>query len=143
MSADHGDEFHDNGLNYWGHNGNFTAAQIQVPLVIHWPGRGKHDSDRRTSSADLTATLVPEVLGCTNPTTDYSTGTSLFAKDGRTWFHAGSYAQNAFVEENRIVLINSLGMLEYSDQRARPLKEKRWPTYMGQALEEMGRWYKR
>lgn len=143
VSADHGDEFNDNGLNYWGHNGNFTAAQIQVPLVIHWPGRGKHDSDRRTSSADLTATLVPEVLGCTNPTTDYSTGTSLFAKDGRTWFHAGSYAQNAFVEENRIVLINSLGMLEYSDQRARPLKEKRLPSYMGQALEEMGRWYKR
>lgn len=143
VSADHGDEFNDNGLNYWGHNGNFTAAQIQVPLVIHWPERGKHNSDRWSSSADLVATIVPEALGCTNPTSDYSTGTSLYEKNGRMWFHSGSYAQNAFVEENRIVLINSVGMLEYSDGQARALKDKTLPPYIGQAIEEMGRWYKR
>ena len=144
VSADHGDEFNDNGLNYWGHNGNFTAPQIQVPLVIHWPGREKHDSAVRASSADLVATLVSEGLGCTNPVSDYSTGASLYDDAARReWLHSGSYSQSAFVEKDRIVLINSLGMLDYMDGTTRPLKEKALPPYLGEALEEMSRWYRR
>ena len=40
VTSDHGEEFNDNGKNFWGHNGNFTDAQIKIPLVISWPGRG-------------------------------------------------------------------------------------------------------
>ena len=35
VSSDHGEEFNDNKLNYWGHNGNYTDAQIKVPLIVH------------------------------------------------------------------------------------------------------------
>ena len=35
VTSDHGDEFNDSGLNYWGHNGNFSQAQIKIPLVMY------------------------------------------------------------------------------------------------------------
>lgn len=35
ITADLGEEFNDSKLNYWGHNGNFSKAQIQIPLVIY------------------------------------------------------------------------------------------------------------
>jgi hypothetical protein len=34
ITADHGQEFNENKLNFWGHNGNFTKYQTQVPLII-------------------------------------------------------------------------------------------------------------
>lgn len=32
VTSDHGEEFNDSKLNYWGHNGNFSDAQIKIPL---------------------------------------------------------------------------------------------------------------
>ena len=34
LTGDHSNELNDNKLNFWGHNGNFTDAQIKVPFVI-------------------------------------------------------------------------------------------------------------
>lgn len=67
ISSDHGDEFNDNKLNFWGHGGNFTDAQIKVPLVIHWPGKKPANIEYMTSHLDLVPTLLPEVLGCETP----------------------------------------------------------------------------
>ena len=52
ISSDHGDEFNDNKLNFWGHGGNFTDAQIKVPLVIHWPGKKSANVEYVTSHLD-------------------------------------------------------------------------------------------
>ena len=84
--------------------------------------------DAVTSSADLTATLIPEALGCTNPTTDYTTGESLWSENRRkNWFHSASYSLNAFVEPERIVLINKFGMLEFQDKTGGPQRTKQCP----------------
>ena len=144
VSSDHGEEFNDNKLNYWGHNGNYTDAQIKVPLIVHWPGKAGRRVDAVTSSADLTATLIPEALGCTNPTTDYTTGESLWSKNRRkNWFHSASYSSNAFVEPERIVLINKFGMLEFQDKTGRPAKDETMPAYLKEAVDELTRWKKR
>lgn len=66
VTADHGEEFNDNGLNYWGHNGNFTTTQTHVPLLIHWPHQLPHKYNGMTSHYDLTPTLMQQALNCKN-----------------------------------------------------------------------------
>lgn len=115
ISADHGEEFNDNGDNYWGHNSNFTAAQTKVPLVVYWPGMGQGVEDRRTVSYDITATVLPRVFGVSNPLSDFTIGQDLFNLQPIDYFLAGSYLENAIVERDRIVLIDKVGMLQFKN----------------------------
>lgn len=80
ITGDHGEEFLENGT--WGHNSEFTEQQVRVPLVVHIPGRAAAVVDHPTSHVDLVPTLAP-LLGITNPTADYSTGTNLFSDETR------------------------------------------------------------
>ena len=115
ISADHGEEFNDNGDNYWGHNSNFTKAQTQVPLVLKWPQRGSGVISERSVSYDVTATILPRVFGVTNPLSDFTIGMDLFNLQPRDYFLAGSYLENAVIEKDRIVLIDKLGMLQFKN----------------------------
>ncbi|WP_277036597.1 sulfatase-like hydrolase/transferase [Turicimonas muris] len=143
ISSDHGDEFNDNKLNYWSHGGNFTDPQIKVPLVIHWPGKPKGTFDYLTTLMDLVPTILPEVLGCTNPTSDYSVGQNIWEPDRkRNWFYSSGYDRNAFVEPDRIVLINKAGLMEFLDKTYRPSKNKSIPPYMAEVMEETSRFAK-
>lgn len=143
ISSDHGDEFNDNKLNFWGHGGNFTDAQIKVPLVIHWPGKKPANIEYMTSHLDLVPTLLPEVLGCENPTEDYSVGMSIWKGAGRrNWVYSKGWSRDAFVEPNRIVLINAAGALEFLDKTYRPSKDKTIPAYIPEVLKENSRYLK-
>lgn len=108
VSADHGNEFNDNGLGYYGHNSNFTDAQIHIPLVIHWPGKAPHEYHHITTSYDLTATLLPEVLGVTNDTSDYTIGKSFFDKSPRDLIISSSYLEDAIIKKDYIIISNSI-----------------------------------
>lgn len=116
ISADHGEEFNDNGDNYWGHNSNFTDAQIKVPLVVKWPGMGSGVQDLPVVSYDVSATIMPRVFGVTNPVSDFSVGQDLFKVKPIDYFLVGSYLENAVVEQNRIVVIDKLGMLQFKNK---------------------------
>lgn len=116
ITSDHGEEFNDNGDNFWGHNSNFTNAQIKIPLIIKWPGKGHGSVDMTTSAYDLTATILPEVFGVTNPIRDFSIGQNLFNLKPVNYVLCGSYLENAIVEKDRIVLIDELGMLRFKDK---------------------------
>lgn len=116
ITSDHGEEFNDNGDNFWGHNSNFTNAQIKIPLIIKWPGKGRGSVDMTTSAYDLTATILPEVFGVTNPISDFSIGQNLFNLKPVNYVLCGSYLENAIVEKDRIVLIDELGMLRFKDK---------------------------
>lgn len=143
ISSDHGDEFNDNKLNFWGHGGNFTDAQIKVPLVIHWPGKKSANVEYVTSHLDLVPTLLPEVLGCSNPTQDYSVGTSIWKEAGRRdWVYSTGWSRDAFVEPHRIVLINAAGALEFLDKTYRPTKDRTIPPYLSEVLKENSRYVK-
>ena len=143
ISSDHGDEFNDNKLNFWGHGGNFTDAQIKVPLVIHWPGKKVANIEYVTSHLDLVPTLLPEVLGCSNPTNDYSVGTSIWKEAGRRdWVYSTGWSRDAFVEPHRIVLINAAGALEFLDKTYRPTKDRTIPPYLADVLKENSKYVK-
>ena len=143
ISSDHGDEFNDNKLNYWSHGGNFTDPQVKVPLVIHWPGKEAGEVNYLTSHLDLVPTILPEVLGCTNPTKGYSVGQSIWEPENRRdWVYVSGYSLDGFVEPDRIVLINRAGMLEHLDKTFRPAPGKDIPNYMSDVLEELRRYSK-
>ncbi|GGX55764.1 sulfatase-like hydrolase/transferase [Saccharospirillum salsuginis] len=95
ITGDHGEEFNDQGENYWGHGSNFSRYQLGVPLVIHWPGR-TGEYDHRTTHEDITPTLLTEAFGCANPISDLGTGESLFDDSPRTLI-AESYVNKAFI----------------------------------------------
>lgn len=119
ITSDHGEEFNDNGGNYWGHNSNFTDVQMHIPLVIKWPDAQPRVIKTRTSAYDLTATLMPRVFGVTNPVSDFSIGQDLVNPQEPPFILVGSYLENALIEDDRIVLIDKLGILRFKDKRYR------------------------
>ena len=127
ITADHGEEFNDNGLNYWGHNGNFTTTQTHVPLVIHWPGKLPHQYNGMTSHYDLTPTLMKQALNCQNQISDYSIGNNLFDAPDHDWIIMGSYGENALYQKKRITLVDSTGRLSVRDPHYKPLPDSELP----------------
>jgi membrane-anchored protein YejM (alkaline phosphatase superfamily) len=77
ITTDHGEEFNDNHLNYWGHSSNFTRYQTQIPLIIHWPNGKEKFINTKTSSYDMAPTLMETLFHVSNPSSDYSIGNSL------------------------------------------------------------------
>ena len=135
VTSDHGEEFNDSKLNYWGHNGNFSDAQIKVPLVIAWPGMPAQQITHRTTAYDVGATLLKRVLTVQNPIEDFSVGKDLFDPKGREVFFVGSYNEDAIVTGDEVLLIKMSGALEghslkdWKEIDAAPLKK--WvPAYL-------------
>lgn len=142
ISSDHGENFNDQKLNYWGHGGNFTDSEVKVPLVIHWPGKEAHQVHYMTSSLDIISTVLRDALKCSNPTSDYSVGLSLWETEGRrNWVFTHGYANVGFIEKDRIIVVNKLGGLSYYDKGYQPLENEVPPSYLGDAIKDMSRFY--
>ena len=90
VMGDHGFEFDELGLGYWGHASNYAHWQLRTPLYAHWPDRGPRVYRHRTSHLDLPATLLSELFGCENPPSDFGMGRNLFAGESWEWIIAGS-----------------------------------------------------
>lgn len=135
ITADHGEEFNDSNLNYWGHNGNFSKAQIQIPLMVYWPGMKSEEISYRTTAYDISATLMKRVLNVQNPVEDFSVGKDLFVEQKQEVFFVGSYNEDAIVAGDEVLLIKMSGAMEgyrLKDwQETDTNKLKRWvPQYL-------------
>lgn len=98
ITGDHGEEFNDQGQNFWGHGSNFSRYQLGVPLIVHWPGK-QGTYTHRTSHEDIAATVATEALGCQNNFADLSTGYSLFDDSQRTVI-TSSYVNKAIIVDD-------------------------------------------
>ncbi|MFI4962716.1 MAG: DUF3413 domain-containing protein [Legionellales bacterium] len=143
ITSDHGQEFNDNKLNYWEHASNFTKAQMQVPLIIHWPNQKPHTINYLTSNYDLIPTLLKRLFNCQNPTSDYSIGADLLQKQPRLPFIlAGSYSNRGIIEPDRITTLSASGPIVITDTQALPMPEAiPRTTPIKKALELMRRYY--
>ena len=137
IGSDHGEEFNDNKKNFWGHNGNFTVHQSRVPLVVLWPGKAPHEVQYRTSMLDVAPTILVDALGCENPSEDYSSGKSLWKDSGRPFVFGSNYSNDAFIEPNRIVIINKAGTLDFRLNNNAKAGNRAVPSYWKDALGEM------
>lgn len=131
VTSDHGEEFNENGLGYWGHTSNFTKYQTQVPLVIHWPGAHPAVVNHVTSHYDVVPTLMTRAFGCSNPIADYSVGTDLL-QPGRAGQRdallISSYIDFAIVTPKTITTLFPSGNYEVDDLHNRPLLEAHLDT---------------
>lgn len=142
--SDHGYEFDESGLGYFGHASAFTAEQLRSVLMLRWPGRAPAEHHHRTAHQDLAPTLLTELLGCRNDPADYSLGRSLFAaSDDWDWIIAGSYSSWAIIETGRTTVSYPGGLVEVLGPDYRPAPGLRMdPALVAEAMAALRRYYR-
>ncbi|WP_192954786.1 sulfatase-like hydrolase/transferase [Gallaecimonas mangrovi] len=141
ISADHGEEFNEHHMNYWGHGSNYSDTQTKVPLVIHWPGKEGGEVHYRTSHFDLTPTLATNLFGVKTPLKDYSVGKLLSDPSPRKWLLVGSYYNYALKSPNELVVTYPTGQTEVMDNNLHHLDTQPPAAAIKKALSMMGRFY--
>lgn len=140
--GDHGEEFNDNHLNFWGHASNYTQFQTKTPLVIYWPNRPPQTFSHQTSHYDVIPTLFTELFNCTNKISDYSSGKNLFDKKDRKFLLISSYIDFAIIEPDKITRILPEGSLETVDPSNQQLNASISPEILKESFLETQRFYK-
>ena len=142
ITSDHGMEFDENGLGFYGHGTSYSRYQMQIPLVIRWPGRAPELIERRTSHNDLAPTLLTRLFGCTNPPSDYSSGHDLYTDAPWPWLVAASYSEFALLEPDRVTIVYPASY-EIRDRDYRLIPHPTPPRdALLEAQKEMGRFYR-
>ena len=136
ISSDHGEEFNENGDGVKGHGSGYSRYQLKVPMLLAWPGLEPQVITQRTSHYDVAATLMGRLLGCSNPTSDYSSGNDLYNGPQWDWLVAGSYYNYAVLEPNQITVTFPNGLYEVRDSEYR-LSEH--PQFNSDVLEAVMR----
>lgn len=115
ITSDHGEEFDDSDAGLDDHGSGYTPYQLQVPMILSVPGRAPGVYSHRSSHYDLVPTLMQDVLGCSNPASDYSSGRNLFSERDWNWLLAGSYYNYAVLEPDQITVTYPNGSFEIRD----------------------------
>ncbi|MFA0568253.1 DUF3413 domain-containing protein [Vibrio gallaecicus] len=148
ITGDHGQEMNDNKLNFWGHNSNFTDAQVKVPFAIFGPGISPDsiswDVDSLTSHEDVVPTLMKNYLGVTSDIKDYSVGEDLLGEPvDRNWVISSSYSGYAVITDDNILEVGAGGQYQFMDKTNRQVKDQQ-PNFvhLQEALEQISRFNK-
>jgi membrane-anchored protein YejM (alkaline phosphatase superfamily) len=140
ITGDHGEEFNDNRLGYWGHASNFTHYQVQTPLIIYWPGDKPSVFTHLTSHYDVVPTLMKRLFNCENAPTDYSVGRNLLDKRERPYLIMNSYIELGIVSQDSIVTIRSSGDYQIQNKKGQ-LSDQALNTHlMTQAFSDLRRY---
>lgn len=116
ITGDHGQEFNDNKKNYWGHNGNYSAAQMQIPFLIYKPGIKPKTYKHWSCHYDIVPTIFTELFKCKNPISDYSIGRLLSqSTPTRNYLLVGSKDNFGIVEPNKITNVYFNGNYDITD----------------------------
>ena len=144
LSGDHSQEFNENHHNYWGHNGNFSKAQIGVPMIWHVPGVKPQKFMHRTTHYDVVPTLMKNHLGVKNNPADYSMGKMMTDKTPRLWHVVGCNLNYAFIINNDTILEKTAdGALDVYDAHMNPVKNYRLPAkQFDKAIKQLNRFFK-
>lgn len=141
LTGDHAQEMNDNKMGFWGHNGNFTDAQVKVPFIVvgakddHWL---RQNAGKMTSHEDVVPSLMKHYLYVTNDTRDYSTGYDLFSQmPERKWLLLSSYSAYAVRTPENIYTVNGVGISHYLDRHNRPASGQPNYGYLYDAMSEM------
>jgi membrane-anchored protein YejM (alkaline phosphatase superfamily) len=135
ISSDHGEEFGESGEKLEKHGSGYTRYQLVTPMVLAWPGRQTGITHQhRTSHYDIVPTLMQDLLGCSNPASDYSVGENLFSGRAWDWMLAGSYYNYAVLEPDQVIITFPNGLYEVRDWDYRLVAE---PSFRGDVLERV------
>ncbi len=142
ITGDHGQEFNENKKGYWGHNGNYTQAQLGVPLIIHWPGMSPAVHHHWTSHYDIVPTLMQQLFHCANDIEDYSIGKSLLDTTPREWLIVGSHDNLGVIEVDRITTVYFDRSFDITDRHLNEIKGARLNSKLiNEILRQTNRYY--
>ncbi|MDE1514604.1 MULTISPECIES: DUF3413 domain-containing protein [Vibrio] len=142
LTSNHGTEFNETKTNTWGSDSNYSRYQLQVPMVIHWPGRIAGTYAHRSSHLDFSVTLMQDLLGVSSNPIDYSSGKNLFNESKRKWILAGDARELALITDQNTTVIDKFGNFKVYDNEYQRLKQTT-PTLpvLMQGLTELQRFY--
>ncbi|CAM2853048.1 DUF3413 domain-containing protein [Vibrio mytili] len=142
ITSNHGSEFNETNTNSWGANSNYSRYQLQVPMVIHWPGKVPGEFKHNTSHLDLSVTLLQDMLGVSSNPNDYSSGRNLFDESRRRWILAGDSRELALITDSQTTVIDKFGNYKLYDSHYKRLRDEspKLPVLM-QGLTELQRFY--
>lgn len=142
ITSNHATEFNETKTNSWGSNSNYSRYQLQVPMIIHWPGMLAGEYQHRTSHLDFSVTLLQDLLGVSSNPSDFSSGRNLFDERKRRWILAGDARELALITTKNTTVIDKFGNYKLYDQDYQRLKDQN-PTLpvLMQGLTELQRFY--
>ncbi|WP_417762549.1 DUF3413 domain-containing protein [Shewanella sp.] len=121
---------------------NLSPDNVKVPLVIHWPEASSSQVNYRSSHYGIVPTLMTQVLGCTNPPSDYSAGRHLLQPDDSTWLYVGDNRVFAIYQENEITVIDRHGKYRiYNEDYSQRLRKKMSAPELLDVMREGRRFY--
>lgn len=143
ITSDHGQEFNEHKLNFWGHGSNFSDYQIKVPLVIHWPGKTARIITKKTHHFDVIPTLMTDSLGCQeNAISQYSSGQHLFRKTITPWSLVHSYTSYGLLYEDLILDQPLAGPAKMMKKDLTPVEKQILPRHIIESLfKELSKFY--
>ncbi|WP_434669887.1 LPS biosynthesis-modulating metalloenzyme YejM [Klebsiella sp. B345] len=89
---------------------DWSREQLQVPLVIHWPGIPAQSIATLTDNKDVMTTLMQRLLHVSTPANEYSQGEDLFSPARRrAWVTAANSETLAVTSNDVTVVLNHNG----------------------------------
>ncbi len=142
VTSNHGTEFNDTKSSSWGSSTNYSRFQLQVPMIIRWPGKESEQFTHKTSHLDLSPTLMHQIFGVSSNPKDYSSGRSLFDTDERHWIIAGNRREVALITDDETTVIDKFGNYKlYDAQYNRKRDTNPKLSILMQGLTEQKRFY--
>ncbi|EPH2850591.1 LPS biosynthesis-modulating metalloenzyme YejM [Serratia nevei] len=126
ITAEHGVEFNDSGKDQWGAGNGFNQAQLQVPLVIHWPGTPAQTISKLTGHNDVMRTLMQRLLHVKTAPKDYSQGEDLFTAQRRNnWIATGDGNQLVITTPTQTLMLDNSGNYRVYDHNGDEIKDEK------------------
>ncbi len=126
ITAEHGVEFNDTGKGYWGAGTSFNQQQLQVPLVIHWPGTPAQTINKLTGHNDVMRTLMQRLLHVKTNPNDYSQGEDLFTAQRRNnWVATGDNSLLVITTPTQTLVLDSGGNYRAYDKNDKEIKDEK------------------
>lgn len=144
ITANHGTEFNETGLNNWGSNSNYSRYQLQVPMVMHWPNQAAATTSHYSSHLDIVPTLMESMLSVSSPAELYSSGTNMFelTSHSRGWVIAGDSRDIVVVQPNSTTVVDKFGNYRVYDKNYSLVPEgKPQLSVLMQVMHELKRFY--
>ncbi|UAL42300.1 DUF3413 domain-containing protein [Shewanella inventionis] len=121
---------------------DLSPGNVNVPLIIHWPDTYANKINYRTSHYGIAPTILSHVLGCTNPSTDYSAGRSLLEPNNESWVYIGDSRRFAIYQKSEITVLDRFGKYRiYDIDYSKRLDKKMSAPELIQVMREGRRLY--
>ncbi|WP_330982508.1 MULTISPECIES: LPS biosynthesis-modulating metalloenzyme YejM [Enterobacterales] len=113
-------------LDKQGANFEWSRNQLQVPLIIHWPGTPAQQINTLTDHKDVMTTLMQRLLHVSTPANEYSQGQDLFSAARRhDWVTAANNSALAITTPKVTVVLNHNGSYRSWDREGEQIEDQK------------------